>query len=85
MIIWGERLYGKRDELEMEAVRRTPRPRRTMSGNATDNTAGPATDDDQSQRYAELTLDDDAFVIYDRENHQAWIQSTVAVPIEDYQ
>lgn len=55
-----------------------------MSSNATDNTAGPATDDNQPQRYAELTLDDDAFVIYDRENHQAWLQSTVAVSIEDY-
>ncbi|QSG05641.1 DUF7331 family protein [Halapricum desulfuricans] len=55
-----------------------------MSGNATDNTAGPATDDNQPQRYAELTLDDDEFVIYDRENHEAWIQSTVAVAIEEY-
>jgi len=56
-----------------------------MSSNVTDNTTGPATDDDQSQRYAELTLDDDEFVIYDRENHEAWLQSTVAVSIEDYQ
>ncbi|QSG15864.1 DUF7331 family protein [Halapricum desulfuricans] len=55
-----------------------------MDSDATDDTAGLAGDDDQSQRYAELTLDDE-FVIYDRENHEAWIQSTVAVSIEDYQ
>ena len=53
-----------------------------MSSNATDNTAGPATDDRQSRRYAELTLDDE-FVIYDRENHQAWIQSSVSIPVDE--
>ena len=55
-----------------------------MSTNATDNTNEEATDDDQASRYAELTIGDEEFVIYDRENHQAWIQSTVAVTIEEY-
>jgi hypothetical protein len=55
-----------------------------MSTNATDDTNGQTTDDDHAQRYAELTIGDDEFVIYDRENHEAWIQSTVAVTIEDY-
>lgn len=55
-----------------------------MSTNATDNTNETATDDNQAQRYAELTIGDDEFVIYDRQNHQAWIQSTVAVTIDEY-
>jgi len=57
-----------------------------MNSNAADNTNEPAVDDegDQSERYAELAIGDDEFVIYDRENHRAWIQSTVAVTIEDY-
>jgi hypothetical protein len=32
-------------------------------------------------RYAELNVGGDEFVIYDRENHQAWIQSTVAIDV----
>jgi len=51
-----------------------------MSTNATDDVTD-ATNDDQSRRYAELTIGDDEFVIYDRENHQAWIQSTVALDV----
>ena len=35
-------------------------------------------------RYAQLRLDDDEFVIYDRENHTAWVQSSVAVSLEAY-
>lgn len=57
-----------------------------MTSNATDNTNGPAVDeeDDQAQRYAELAIGDEEFVIYDRENHEAWIQSSAALTIEDY-
>lgn len=55
-----------------------------MSTNATDDTTETATADNQAQRYAELTIGDEEFVIYDRENHQAWIQSTVALEIEEY-
>lgn len=55
-----------------------------MSTNATDDTTEQAHADNQAQRYAELTIGDDEFVIYDRENHQAWIQSTVALDIDDY-
>jgi hypothetical protein len=51
-----------------------------MSSNATDESA---TDRAQSHRYAELNIGDEEFVIYDRENHQAWIQSSVAVAVSD--
>lgn len=54
-----------------------------MSTHATDNSEESATDRIQERRYAELNIDEDEFVIYDRENHQAWIQSTVAVALED--
>jgi hypothetical protein len=40
--------------------------------------------DEEVTRYAELTIGDDEFVIYDRENHQAWLQSTVAVTAVDF-
>lgn len=52
-----------------------------MSTNATDDRTE-ATREDQSRRYAELNIGDDEFVIYDRENHQAWIQSTVALEVD---
>lgn len=39
----------------------------------------PATTD----RYADLDLGDDAFVVYDRRNHQAWIQSSSAVAVDE--
>ena len=42
-----------------------------------------AAGDSTERRYAELNIGDDEFVIYDRENHQAWIQSSVAVSITD--
>jgi hypothetical protein len=54
-----------------------------MSTNATDNTNAQVATDEQAERYAELNIGDEEFVIYDRENHQAWIQSTVAVGVED--
>ncbi|WP_164471620.1 DUF7331 family protein [Halosimplex salinum] len=50
---------------------------------ATDNPDGRQETDDERRRYAELNIGDEEFVIYDRENHQAWIQSTVAVPVEE--
>ena len=33
------------------------------------------------RRYSELNIGE-AFVVYDRENHQAWIQSTVSRDVE---
>ncbi|WP_335999096.1 DUF7331 family protein [Halorientalis halophila] len=45
------------------------------------------TDDDAGEgrhrRYAELDIGEEEFVIYDRENHQAWIQSTVSIPVDE--
>ena len=52
-----------------------------MSTNATDDTADVA--GNETTRYAELSIGDDEFVIYDRENHQAWIQSSKTVPVRD--
>jgi hypothetical protein len=49
-----------------------------MSTNATDDTADAQTEEPE-QRYAEMNIGDDEFVIYDRENHQAWIQSSMAL------
>ena len=55
----------------------------TMTPKATDNRDGRREPDEEWQRYAELNIGDEEFVIYDRENHRAWIQSTVAVPVEE--
>ncbi|MFT4922513.1 MAG: hypothetical protein ACI8XM_001730 [Haloarculaceae archaeon] len=54
-----------------------------MTPNATDPNERVA-DGEQTTRYAELNIGDEEFVIYDRENHQAWIQSSVAVTIADH-
>lgn len=54
-----------------------------MSTNATDDTNGEAVDQDEQERYAELNIGDEEYVVYDRENHQAWIQSTVAFSPDD--
>lgn len=51
-----------------------------MSSNATDEHVA----DRESDRYRELNIGDEEFVIYDRENHQAWIQSSVAVAVGDF-
>lgn len=53
-----------------------------MTTNATDEVDGRDTDGD---RYAELHIGDEEFVIYDRQNHQAWIQSTVVVTARELQ
>jgi len=54
-----------------------------MTPNATDNTNARAVTSEETRRYAELNIGDEEFVIYDRQNHQAWLQSTVAVPVEE--
>ncbi|MFC7072993.1 hypothetical protein ACFQJ7_13015 [Halovenus rubra] len=53
-----------------------------MSTNTTDDTNAPAVDNEEN-RYAELNIGDEEYVIYDRENHQAWIQSSVAFELDD--
>lgn len=53
-----------------------------MNANATDDVEQVGTDE-QATRYAELTIGDEAFVIYDRENHKAWIQSSTTFPAVD--
>jgi hypothetical protein len=53
-----------------------------MTPDATDPD-GRARTDDESRRYAELNVGNEEFVIYDRENHEAWIQSTVVMPMEE--
>lgn len=54
-----------------------------MSTNATDDTTDGVCIQSESDRYAELTIDEEAFVIYDRENQRAWIQSSVAFTADD--
>jgi len=54
-----------------------------MTANTTDDT-GTGTgvvETDEVDRYAELNIGDEEFVIYDRENHQAWLQSSVTVDV----
>lgn len=51
-----------------------------MSTHATDDTSETSTDE-TARRYAELNIGDEEFVIYDRENHQAWIQSTLSLEV----
>jgi len=54
----------------------------TMTTNTTDDTDAGVVEDDEADRYAELNIGDEEFVIYDRENHQAWLQSSVTVELE---
>jgi hypothetical protein len=54
-----------------------------MSTHTTDRDE-PAIEAEDERRYAELTIGDEEFVIYDRENHQAWIQSSRAVSLADH-
>jgi len=61
------------------------RPSETMTANRTDDTGTGTVDQDDGDRYAELNIGDEEFVIYDRENHQAWLQSSVAVDIDEKQ
>lgn len=65
----------------MEAVRN--RSSETMSTNASDDTHDTVGIQAETDRYADLNIGDEEFVIYDRENHQAWIQSSVAVTTDD--
>ena len=51
--------------------------------NDTETDTDPAVD--REQRYGELNIGDEEFVIYDRENHRAWIQSSVTVTTEELQ
>ena len=64
---------------------RTRRKRRLTipMPDATDDSNARTATSEQTRRYAELNIGDEEFVIYDRENHQAWLQSTVAVPVEE--
>ncbi|MFB6294403.1 MAG: hypothetical protein ABEI97_01465 [Candidatus Nanohaloarchaea archaeon] len=38
---------------------------------------------DAEPRYGDLQVGDQEVVVYDRENHEAWVQSTVGVPLEE--
>ena len=58
-------------------------PTQISMPDATDETNARAATSEETRRYAELNIGGEEFVIYDRENHQAWLQSTVAVPVEE--
>jgi len=53
-----------------------------MTPNTDDDTEQAGTDGETS-RYGELEVGDEEVVIYDRENHRAWLQSSVAVTVEN--
>ena len=55
-----------------------------MSANTTDETDGAIVTADET-RYAELNIGGEEYVIYDRKNHQAWIQSTVTYALDELQ
>lgn len=54
-----------------------------MSTNATDDRNDGVGTQADMERYGELNIGDEEYVIYDRENHQAWIQSSVALATEE--
>ena len=53
-----------------------------MDSSNTADESGERVADEQQDRYAELNINDEEVVIYDRENRRAWIQSSVAVAVE---
>lgn len=78
------RLYSMLVTIVMEGQTRRREPTHTtMTPNATNNENGRHATDEERRRYAELNIGDEEFVIYDRENHEAWIQSTEAVQVEE--
>ena len=56
-------------------------PTQTPMPDATDETNARAATSEETRRYAELNIGDEEFVIYDRENHQAWIQSSTSLNV----
>jgi len=52
-----------------------------MSSNVADGPDDRVADGTQ-QRYDELEIGNEEFIIYDRDNHQAWIQSSVAASVD---
>lgn len=38
---------------------------------------------EEHPRYADISIDDGEIIIFDRENHRRWIQSTVAVSVHE--
>jgi len=56
-----------------------------MSSHVTDNTDTRADSHADTNRYSELTISEGEVVVYDRQNHQAWLQSTVALSLDELQ
>jgi hypothetical protein len=48
----------------------------------TTETADETDGGESTGRYGELEVAEE-FVVYDRENHRAWLQSSVTVPVSD--
>lgn len=55
-----------------------------MTTHATDGRTDARADHLQRERYADLTIGDGEYVIYDRQNHQAWVQSSRAVSLDEH-
>jgi hypothetical protein len=54
-----------------------------MNRNTTDQAESSVGEQPREGRYADLTVGDGEYVIYDRENHQAWLQSTATIGVHD--
>ena len=54
-----------------------------MTMYTTDSTEAAATDDRPESRYAGIEIEGERLLVYDRENHRAWLQSDAAVPVAD--
>lgn len=54
----------------------------TVSTNELGDDETAASDTDEP-RYAELHLGGASYVVYDRENHQAWVQSETTIPLAE--
>ncbi|WP_174182930.1 DUF7331 family protein [Halococcoides cellulosivorans] len=55
-----------------------------MTTHATDGHTDAQADHIQRERYADLTIGDGEYVIYDRQNHQAWVQSSEALSLDGH-
>lgn len=55
-----------------------------MTRNMTGHSDEMVVADEEMERYAELDIGDEEFVVYDRENCRAWIQSSTDVVVRDH-
>ena len=81
LIIWKQRLSVLVSDPGPEEQEAITLPPNIMSSNVKDEAGNEPAEDGDQRRYAELTTGNGECIIYDRENHGAWIQSTVSMPV----